>query len=249
MRLGHPLETLPTFERYLFENFKKYAHQEFGGEHSAWRWLSFAQHHGLPTRLLDWTYSPFVAMHFATSDLAKMTEDGVIWCVDMSAIQGWLPTRLRDVLRAAHTNVFTIEMLEEHFKDIQEFDTKEGDRDFVLFFEPPSLDLRIVNQVALFSFMSRPGADLGDWLTDTSDPQSALRPRKARPVFKKIILLSKAKWEIRDKLDQANINERVLFPGSDGLSAWLKRWYSPKNPPQTPDPAKALVPASSRHGR
>jgi hypothetical protein len=85
-------------------------------------------------------------------------------------------------------------------------------KSFAVFFEPPSLDERIVNQFALFSVMSSPTASMAEWLTDNG-------------LGRKIIIPSKLKWEIRDKLDQGNITERVLFPGLDGLARWLARHY------------------------
>jgi hypothetical protein len=99
--------------------------------------------------------------------------------------------------------------------NLREFDSLRR-APFVVFLEPPSLDPRIVNQFALFSLMSSARATIDEWL--------AAHPELAR----KVIVPAERKWEVRDKLDQANINERVLFPGLDGLSQWLTRYYWPK---------------------
>ena len=110
--------------------------------------------------------------------------------------------------------VFTAELLEDAAKSLEELDSLPGE--FVVFLEPPSLDARIVNQFALFSLMSSPTALLDAWLLERST------------TFRRIIIPASLKWEVRDKLDQANITERMLFPGLDGLSSWLKRHYFTK---------------------
>jgi hypothetical protein len=204
-------------EQHLLRNFRKYARRDDVQTDSVWNWLAMAQHHGLPTRLLDWTFSPQVALHFATARLREFERDAVIWAVDFVRTHALLPAPLREEMEAECADVFTVEMLARRARTLEEFDALDGEP-FALFLEPPSLDDRIVNQFALFAVMSSPEAHLEDWLAAHPD------------LVRRIVIPAELKWEVRDKLDQANVTERVLFPGLDGLSAWLKRYYSPRGP-------------------
>lgn len=90
-------------------------------------------------------------------------------------------------------------------------------------YQPPVREIRCESWLelqeclyGLFSLMPDAAARLDHWLQG--------HPRLVR----RIVIPAELKWEVRDKLDQANISERVLFPGLDGLSAWLKRYCSPR---------------------
>lgn len=216
-------------ERHLLRAFRRYAHPTVSQD-SSWYWLSIGQHHGLPTRLLDWSYSPLVAAHFATADTRKFDCDGVIWMANLREANLRLPDPLGQLLARDGTDAFTVELLTEfsrrHARERGEAPTfdvtaieeleRESHEPFLLFFEPPSIDERIVQQYALFSLLSDPDLLLEEWL------------ERHDTIASRIIIPAELKWEVRDKLDQANINERTLFPGLGGLSRWLTRYYTPR---------------------
>ena len=213
IRLGSGYEQM---ERHLLRNFRKYAHTDAVPNDSDWNWLTLAQHHGLPTRLMDWTFSPYIAMHFATANMEHFDLDGVIWSVDYVRVHQMLPAILRQELDWEGADLFTVEMLDRVAPTLESLEAI--DRQPLLFFlEPPSVDARVTNQYALLSVLTRSTVRLDEWLL--AHPE----------YYARYIIPAELKWEIRDKLDQANITERVLFPGLDGLSTWLKRHYMPRH--------------------
>lgn len=208
-------------EHHLIRDFQKYSpiNTLVDSYNNIWNWITLGQHHGLPTRLLDWTFSPNVALHFMTDNVAQFGVDGVVWMLDFIQIGNHLPKALHKRLSEKKILSFSSDELNQEIgntiESIYAFNKTNGDG--LIFFEPPSIDDRIVNQFAMFSFMLNPDTDLLFWL-------------KQHPaLYKKIIIPSSLKWEIRDKLDQANITERIIYPGLDGISKCLARWYSEKD--------------------
>jgi FRG domain len=202
-----------SLERHLLRNFRKYAVQQAPGP-TTWDWLALGQHHGLPTRLLDWTFSPLVALHFATASWPE--HDAVLWAVDCAAAHGALPAVLRKALGEEGSLVFTTELLGRLASDVGDLGRLEENRPFALFFEPPTFDERIASQAAVLSVISDPVCQLEAWLGGHADAGRSWRI----PV--------ELKADVRERLDQAHITERSMMPGLDGLARWLTRYYTPR---------------------
>ena len=127
-------------EAALLRTFRRYAEPGSIPGNSLWVTLSVAQHHGLPTRLLDWTVSPKIAVHFATAEPEHFDRDGAVWCVDVVKARAVLPRQLRDVLECNRAFLFSIEML-EFITDLNQFDELGQEHPFVLYFTAPVRDI------------------------------------------------------------------------------------------------------------
>jgi hypothetical protein len=76
----HTAKSRERYERSLFEIFCREAKAYVStAPTNDWEWLSLAQHHGLPTRMLDWTYNPLVALFFAVE--ANEDSDGKLYAL------------------------------------------------------------------------------------------------------------------------------------------------------------------------
>jgi len=77
----HTSSSRQKYEHSLFEIFRREAHGFVATlPTSEWEWLSLAQHHGLPTRLLDWTHNPLVATFFAVE--SNTEADGQVFALN-----------------------------------------------------------------------------------------------------------------------------------------------------------------------
>ena len=205
-----------TLEPAILENFAKYA---VIGEptiaESVWRQMILGQHYGLPTRLLDWTHSALVGLHFAMSEenMEDMeAHDCMVWRIDINEMYSLLPDNYQAVVNKNQSTIFSVDMLGEITGSLQQYDKDMGDQSMIII-EPPSINSRIVNQYSFFSLVPMDMEDIEDFLDKRTE-------NTVRYIIKKEL-----RWRVRDMLDQLNMSERIVYPGLDGLSAWIARHY------------------------
>ena len=207
-----------SLEKQLLRSLRKYGCADLPPDANVWQLLVIGQQFGLPTRLLDWTYSPLVAAHFATEDQTEYNRDGVIYCADVEEMNRNLPPVFREWLLRERSSVFTMEMMERAAAGLDALKQQEvRGLPYVLFFEPASVVDRIANQYALFSVCS----DVMTAVDELPFADAALC---------RIIIPAMVKLEIRDKLDYINISERMIYPGLDGICKWITRRFADLGP-------------------
>jgi len=156
-------------------------------------WWALMQHHHAPTRLLDWTKSPYVALYFAVID--NLSADGVIWIVH----GGVLLDRMEKAAPPESTKRDEYEAF---------FQTSKASE--ILF----PLDIhhkspRMIAQQGIFTVCKNILGNHGDIIGKTMD---------GKPDHYKLLVIAKEqKLNMLRRLEKLNITASSLFPGIDGL--------------------------------
>jgi hypothetical protein len=214
-RLGgtHPPHTKAELEEHILRNYIRYARPYVGSEPvNDWEHLISAQHHGVPTRLLDWTYSPLVAAFFATRPLRGPERARSVWRLDWQAVHrafGFAPLSLL-------TKDLDEQLGPGHTTPWQVFARGRKAKPFACLIEPPSLDTRIVVQAASFTLCSDKWQSFDEFLT-SHDLGDALT---------RFVIPAEHVALIRDQLDLVGVDERRVFPDLDGVAAAIRRYYA-----------------------
>ena len=158
--------------------------------------------------------SPLIALHFANDEaLSELDKhDCVVWRIDARKMKEFLPEKYKSQLKRNETFIFSMDTLSEVASSLEQYDADLGGSAFAIM-EPPSFDQRIVNQYSFFAVIPSGIDDIEKLLANL--PIEAIR----------YIIRKELRWDIRDLLDQFNVNDRIIYPGLDGISRWLGRHY------------------------
>jgi hypothetical protein len=153
------------------------------------------RHYGAPSRILDWTASPFVALYFA--GLGDWDSDGVVWVLRPSML-------VPETLKVDELGIFRV-------KPELDADDTEGPLRLVAFQSEQPIQ-RLVVQQSHFTVCNHP---LQDHAGVTFLAAGGRSPAPEDSV--RVVIPAAAKMPMLRKLRLANITAAALFPGLDGL--------------------------------
>ncbi len=162
-------------------------------------WLALMQHHGAPTRLLDFTFSPYVAAFFA---LERAEKDAAIWALNLPLL--WQVHARHFIGRV---NVLRADPRDRHAFRRLYLPNRHA---FVWQGDPFKMPQRVVAQSGTFLVLSHLGLNVEEIL--------AKYPGEGTLLVKFVVDAAKVRAEAMASLYSMNITQATLFPGLDGLA-------------------------------
>jgi hypothetical protein len=228
---GVSLAAAGEIEQQMLKEFKRRAHSyihPLPNRGDVLGWLGLMQHHGAPTRLLDWTYSFYVAAFFALAEAislpATKRRPAVVWALYRDEFK--LAPQAPDA-NAAYER--------EAAKSSWQDDVGRADSDniydgingyLVNVMEKPQPSVWAINAFALNERLSvQKGVFVcpGDVTIPFEENLQAGRPTPAKLIRFELSTSPRARTEMLQALDRMNINNTSLFPGLDGFARSLKQ--------------------------
>jgi hypothetical protein len=212
---GHYHLNRRTIEKELLFRFRQQAHQFVrhvppDGDKASW-W-ALMQHYGVPTRLLDWTRSPYVALYFAIEGAPKElgasgTRNSAIWAIDLQ----WLEDKEKEQLglvpdEAKARTTYLNGLLDESRKPL------------IVQIDPPQANERMFAQQGFFLWKLFEDTPFFDQILISM----LIHPILDRPVIRKLEIHESLRTSFLDSLRSMNIHRASLFPGLDGFCESLK---------------------------
>jgi len=199
-------------EESLLRWFKRQAHHflsDVPAENDPIEWLAVMQHHGAPTRLLDWSFSFLVALFFAVE---KAEASCVVWCLDLH----WLLTKVEKKFQTVFKPIIDHDPRLKRKKFFKSVFQANPALDLVYSLNPNRLNPRLKIQQGIFLA----AGNLGISFEDNFDTVQ----RDERGQVSKIVIEirnPRVRTEILRHLYRMNINRATLFPGLDGFAQSL----------------------------
>ncbi|MCY1075095.1 FRG domain-containing protein [Archangium lansingense] len=183
--------------------------------HEPWDYLFLMQHFGVPTRLLDWTENPHIALFFAlTSPPANSntpTDDAAVWVLDPVA---WNRSALNHLSYKRGILSGTDEHLKGYMPRSENVDVDLIPNEPVALYGTHNSP-RIVAQRGAFTVFGK---------EVTPMEESHARIKAHSDVLTRVVIPSGTILSLRSSLAKIGITDSVIFPDLDGLAKELKRY-------------------------
>lgn len=204
-----------TEQRELLLRFQQQAHLHvanlpFEGDLASW--FALMQHHGAPTRFLDWTKSPYVAAYFAVEERTQLEgSHSAVWAIDLD----WLEIRGRELLQSSATTL----VLNDPREIVERVNSLLGQSDeaVIIKVDPLRSNERMAAQQGVFLCKLFHQASFSQTLM-----RMMIHPETpSQPVLRKLELHAACRKEVLRNLRAMNIHRASLFPGLDGFARSL----------------------------